>query len=358
MGDATDADEAEERLEEEVSSDEAERELDEEAPNDPEAERAPGATGATGEPAAEEDDETLQDLLLRFFTEKIEGKSVALFRIAYGLLAIWMSLGILLNLERYFTDTGIVPWSVVGEWAWSSWSLLYLAPQSSGYVWFLAVLGLVASVTLTLGVFARTSVFLIWVLHISFQHRNPYILNSGDRLFMIVAGLAVFLPLAQRWSLEAWWRAKKKLQALPPPSIWSTRVIQMQIAYVYWFSCFAKLNHERWLEGKALRDVLASPVYAEWATYVDFWPLVYAMTWGTLILEFAWPSLVWFARARPWVLLSGITFHLAIDLLMLIPTFSYIMIITYALFLTDEETDRLVGRLRLRPTRPANPAPA
>ncbi len=294
------------------------------------------------------DAEPVHDVVLRFFTERFEGSGSAIFRIGFGLLAIWTAFGALLNFDRYFANDGMIPWRLVGHWDWANWSLIALDPENDAWAFTLVVAFLVASVTMTVGLFSRTSAFFILVVNLSLQHRNPYILNSGDRLFMILAGLAIFLPLARRWSVEAWWRVRRGAPLGPPPSIWSTRVMQMQICYVYWFSCFAKLNNERWLEGRALRDVLSSPIYAEWAGYIDFWPIVYALTWGTILLEFLWPSLVWFKNYRPYVLVSGVLFHVGIDVLMLIPMFSYVMIVSYAVFLTDDEVDWVIRRFRKR----------
>jgi hypothetical protein len=66
------------------------------------------------------------------------------------------------------------------------------------------------------------------------------------------------------------------------------------------------------------------------------------MTWGTLLFEFAFPTLVWFRRTR-WVLLaSGVVFHIMIDVLMIIPMFSWIMIVSYASFIEDRDVHRVL----------------
>jgi len=139
--------------------------------------------------------------------------------------------------------------------------------------------------------------------------------------------------------------------------MWGQRLIQIQIAYVYAASAFSKLHNSRWLQGRALRDVLASPVFAEWPTWLGFWPLVYAMTWGTLVFELGFPSLVWFRKLRPWLLLAGVGFHMGIDVLMIIPMFSYVMIVSYGAFLDDDLAGRLLAFLRLAPKRSTESPP-
>lgn len=63
--------------------------------------------------------------------------------------------------------------------------------------------------------------------------------------------------------------------------------------------------------------------------------------------------LVWFKKYRPWMLLAGIGFHIGIDIMMVIPIFSYAMIAAYPAFLNDGETRWLVDRLLLRKRRPS-----
>jgi hypothetical protein len=205
------------------------------------------------------------------------------------------------------------------------------------------------------GFFPRVSAIVIAYAHLSLQFRNPFILNSGDRLFMILAALSIAMPLGHKLSVDGWIRRLRGKPEPAPVAIWGQRLIQLQIAYVYLSSCVAKLANLRWRQGIALRDVLASPVFAEWPMVIDFMPLIWFHTYSTLVFELGFPLLVWFRRWRPYVLLAGIGFHVGIDVAMVIPIFSAIMIVSYAAFLTDSETRWLVGRLR-RPFARAAPA--
>jgi hypothetical protein len=72
----------------------------------------------------------------------------------------------------------------------------------------------------------------------------------------------------------------------------------------------------------ALREVLASPVFAEFPTYVDSRPVLWALAYGTLLFELAFPLAIWWRRYRPWLIAAGVAFHVGIDLSMVIPIFS------------------------------------
>ncbi len=205
---------------------------------------------------------------------------------------------------------------------------------------------------LLLGFYPRIATLVVAYLHLSFQFRNPFILNSGDRLFMIIAALAAFMPLGHRFSIDALLRARRG-RAPPEATVWGQRLVGMQIAYVYLNSAVAKLSNPRWQNGMALRDVLSSPVFAEYPHYVDSRAVIYFVTYMTLALELAFPVLVWWKRYRPWMLLWGIAFHAGIDATMIIPIFSSMMIVSYAAYLSDDETKWLLGKiLRRRPPQP------
>ncbi len=285
--------------------------------------------------------------LVELVAAPTDGSAAAVFRVAFGLLAAVTTAGVAMNLARWFSNDGIMP-SRVGN---MTWSLFRFAPAAS---WMGPLhVGVLAAGTLMLliGAWPRIGAFLIFLAHTSLQHRTPQILNSGDRLFAIVALLAVAMPLGHRWSVASWWRRRRGVAA-PYASIWGLRLLQIQIAYVYANTAMAKAIVPRWRHGRALYDVLASPVFAEWPSYIDFAPVIYAMTWGTLVFEFGFPTLVWLRKAKPYVLLAGVGFHLMIDMLMLIPMFSWIMIVSYAAFLEDSWVRRAARRIGLSSPEP------
>jgi len=290
----------------------------------------------------------IEQALLAFFATRTDGTSAAVFRVGMGLLAVWQAFGIWLNLDRFYGDTGVVPFEVVkgDNLVWLS--LFSIAPASRAVLLFHAIAFTVGSVALLFGLYPRIASLLVAYLHVSMQMRNPFILNSGDRLFMIVLALGAAMPLANRASIHAFVRKLRGKPELPLSTVWGQRLVGLQISYVYLNTVIAKLSNERWREGLALRDVLASPVFAEWPRYIESKPLIMGMTYSTLVFELTFPIAIWFKKTRPWWLLWGIGFHLMIDALMVIPIFSWIMIVSYASFLSDSEVKWLLSKLRLR----------
>jgi hypothetical protein len=282
-----------------------------------------------------------------FWTGRTSGEAAALLRVGFAMLALWVALGIGFNLDRYYGPDAVVPWDVAKTFEFGTWTLFALAPRSQALPVALLVAMVGGAAALLLGAAPRVAAAVLFVVVLSFHHRNPLLLNSGDRLFSILAGLMLVLPIDRRWVL---WPLPRPSAADAP--IWSLRLLQLQIAYVYWSSAIAKLVNERWRTGWALRDVLASPVFAEWPAYIDSYPVIAAMTWGTLLFEVAFPVLVAIRRFRPWVLAAGVLFHASIELAMTIPMFSAIMIVSYAAFVDDATLRRLLARVTPARDRP------
>ncbi len=281
--------------------------------------------------------------LARFFLTPTDGSAAALLRVFLGLIAGWQSLGIWLNLDRYWGPSGMIPFEFVSRDPFIRVSVLAWAPESFALLQLVAALFSLAAVALLLGLQPRIAALVLAYLHISLQHRNPFILNAGDRLFAIVVALATLMPLASRYSFDGWLRAKRGLAARSG-TVWGQRLVGLQIAWVYLASVIEKLAYARWREGVALREVLASPLLTEWPIEVNSKPLLWLMTYGTLLFETAFPLAIWWKRARPYLIAAGIVFHVSIDILMTIPIFSYLMISCYAVYLSDAEANALVER--------------
>jgi hypothetical protein len=293
--------------------------------------------------SAPRSDVTPGEHFVRFWSAPSDGSAASLFRIAYGLLATWTAVGVFLNLDRYYGYRGLVPWEVVQGFPEQRYSLLALAPESSAWLGAIAAAFLAGALMVTVGAWPRLGALLIYATNVGLQHRNPYVLNNGDRLFVILAALAVFLPWGARYSVDAWRRARRGLPELRG-HVWAQRLIALQVSYIYLSSCFAKLRYAEWREGTAVRDVLSSPVFSEWPMRVEFTPLVQFLTWSTLAFELLFPILVWNPRFRPYLLAAGLLFHAGIEVTMTIPMFSAVMITTYACFLSDGEAHALVAK--------------
>ena len=121
-------------------------------------------------------------------------------------------------------------------------------------------------------------------------------------------------------------------------------MIQIQISSLYAATVWLKLSGLDWVDGTAVYWVTRLPEFARFTVPYAFdhmWT-IRALTWGTLAVELALAGLVWVRRLRPWVLLAGVLFHLAIEWSMVLAVMQWVLIGAYVVFLEEEQVLRLV----------------
>lgn len=295
----------------------------------------------------------------RFFFEPIAPNAIAIYRIVLGCLMTANLLLMIPDVGAWFSDRGTVSIATARTVSGGSgFVILPYLPHTDGWVWAYFIVLLLFSVTFTLGFWTRTSAIVVFLLFVGLHHRNPVILNSGDSFMRIAMFFMIFAPAGAVYSLDRWWRVRKgREKGVPKPTEpWAQRLIQLQLAFLYFYAFVWKAMGPMWLEGTA--------VYYT-SRLVEFWrfpvPYVYEhmwsiklWSWGTLVVEFALGVLVWVKELRYWVLLSGVLLHLGIDYSMNIPLFGPIMVAAYITFVEPDHLQKCLAwckGLRSKPAR-------
>lgn len=130
-----------------------------------------------------------------------------------ALAALRTSLGVLVlvdlslrsrNLVAFYTDFGAFPRAALRG---HSPGLARLSVHAvSGELWVQAVLFLIAGmfgVALLVGYRTTFATVVSFLLLASLHARNPLVLNAGDSLFRRLLFWGMFLPLGERWSIDA-----------------------------------------------------------------------------------------------------------------------------------------------------------
>ncbi|MBW3662631.1 MAG: HTTM domain-containing protein [Actinobacteria bacterium] len=270
---------------------------------------------------------------------------LALARIGYGLLLLGWTATLLPDVIDFFGPTPAAT-TTIGGWRWS----VFEVAASPAALWTGYVVLIVAALALTVGLFTRLAAIVAFVLLLSFQRQNVWILNSGD---LLVRHLGLFLALGAAGgalSVDRWLRARDRFWEPEPRPIWPLRLIQVQLAAMYLFSVWAKARGDTWAEGTAVGYALRIDDLTRFAVpdvITEQLVIVNLLTYGTLAIELAIPLLVWNRRLRPWVLGLGAVMHVAIDLTITVGFFSYAVFVGYLAFIPSETADRLVDRLRI-----------
>jgi predicted DCC family thiol-disulfide oxidoreductase YuxK len=180
--------------------------------------------------------------------------------------------------------------------------------------------------------------WLVLVGHISYDHRNPDLPYGVDAILACLLLILCFAPIGRALSLDRVREVRsaklKSLAAAPPTftSPWAfacTRLMQIQMAVLFFFSAADKLRGDDWWDGDAVWLVFSSNDYYNGALldlFASHYWLANVATYGTVLIEIAFPFLIWQRRSRPYMLAVAIFLHLQFALLMKLYYFSFVMI--------------------------------
>jgi len=202
--------------------------------------------------------------------------------------------------------------------------------------------------------------WIVLVGHISYNNRNLILAYGVDQ---ILAGLLLILclaPIGRAMSLDRV-RAVRGVKriglegTLPPyASPWAgacTRLVQIQMAVLFFNSGAKKIRGDDWWNGDAIWLVFTSNEYHN-SVLLDlfashYW-LVNIATYSTMLIEIAFPFLIWQHRTRPYLLAAAVFLHLQFAILMGMPYFSFVMIMGHMSFVRPEWLARLGEAWRRR----------
>jgi hypothetical protein len=272
-----------------------------------------------------------------FWFQPVESSTVALFRVAFGLLALGYTLSLAPVLFAFYSDDGILPAQPTYNGT-LAWGMLGFFPSDAAVVLFYFLL-LVGTIALLVGFRARLAALVVFVCLISFGRRDPWVLNSGDLLVQVLAFYMLFMPSGTSLSVDRWLGKSRRFWEFPARAIWPLRLVQVQVSILYVAAVWAKVRGVTWNDGTAvsyafrIEDIARFPV-PDFVT--DSLVLANLLTYGTLAVELSIGMLVWNRVLRPWVLLLGVGLHLGIDYAVRVGFFSYAVLVAYIAFVPPD----------------------
>ena len=108
-----------------------------------------------------------------------------------------------LSITAFFTDDGILPIAILKTYNWNPY--YFSVHTLCGDLWFEVALFSLNALCISLllvGYRARLFTLLCWLMLVSMQNRNPFILQGGDELLRILLFWAIFLPWGERYSIQ------------------------------------------------------------------------------------------------------------------------------------------------------------
>ena len=289
----------------------------------------------------------------RFWFEPEPTSTLALIRIAFGLLVLVWAISLAGDLTDFFAEDGILaeqPSRTIFTLSEAGvWGVLDVFPGDAAVIGLYVAL-LVGAVALIVGFWARLAALVVFVGVLSFERRNPFVFNSGDYLVRNLSFLVLLAPVGVSLSIDRWRSERARFWEFPARAPWALRLIQLQVSFIYLSSVWAKVQGATWNDGTAVGYALRISDHARFsaAPLSDSLLVTNFVTYGTLATELALGTLIWNRKARPYVIAAGIGMHLFIDLTLLVGFFSYAMFVCYLSFLTPEHATRLIEWVRDR----------
>ena len=297
-----------------------------------------------------------------FFHQPCDARVCAAIRIVYASLVLIHLAVLYPDLDLWFTADGVLPLELSREAASPySWTLLALPegpfwgislrlPDTSAAVRGAFWIAVLHAAALLVGLLPRLNALLLFVWIVSFQVRNSVIHDGEDGLMRLLGFFMIWLPSGRCWSVNAlirrcWGRANVGCVATLHSSCeapgWGLRLLQIQMAAMFFSSGLIKLSGDAWLGGTALYYV--SRLDDHFGRFpVPGWLfdtpwLVALMTWTVLAAELTIPVLIWFRETRLACLVALLLFHLANEWTMNLFLFHWLMLCGWMSFVTPDD---------------------
>ena len=270
----------------------------------------------------------------------IDSRALALFRMAIASLIFADLILRSRNFHFYYTENGVVPQYLARQLSADHAVSIFHLTTSTELIAALFVLHALAAVALFVGYRTRLAMVVSFLFIISLDHHNPLVLSYADILFRLLAFWAIFLPLGERWSIDAVHRER-----VPRTQIASaaTFFVLAQLVYMYVTNGLIKSVSTTWRQGEAAPLVLGldEMTYLLGDTVRHFPELLaiggllwyYMMVFGFLLL-----------LTRGWVRMALLTLyiggHLSFALTVRIGAFAYVALAGLILFVQTPVWDR------------------
>ncbi|MEJ7647052.1 MAG: HTTM domain-containing protein [Chryseolinea sp.] len=270
-----------------------------------------------------------------YFRKTTSAASLAIFRIAFGLLLFGSVLRF--SAKGWINELYIAP-----KYFFPFFGFEFVRPLGNlTYVLF-AVCGL-AALMVALGLYYRVASITLFLsfTYIELIDKSTY-LNHYYFVSMICL-IMIFLPAHVFFSLDARRNPKVHFDEIP---LWSVHCIKLFVCIVYLYAGIAKINSDWLLEAQPLRIWLPAkndlPIIGRLFNYL--W-VAYAFSWLGCIYDLSIPFLLLKNSTRIFAYGAVVTFHVITSILFPIGMFPYIMISTALIFFSAEFHSSIIQKL-------------
>ncbi len=269
----------------------------------------------------------------------IDTRTLAVFRMIVAVLIVADVLSRSRNFHFYYTDSGVVTASMASDGI-----NVFALTSDPTIIAALFVIHALVALQLLVGYKTRVAMVISFIFVISLDHHNPLVTSYADVLFRLLLFWALFLPLGERWSIDAVHRdrpARETVFSL------ATLGALFQMIAMYVINGYHKSTNELWTSGEATPLIMGLDgitfLLAE--TMRQFPELLQlgGLTWYYMLL-YGW--LLFFLTGRLRLVFAGmfVIAHASFAVTVRIGAFPYVAMAGVALFAQGQfwrDLDRL-----------------
>lgn len=298
----------------------------------------------------------------RFWYQPSDALPLCLLRILVGLAALFYVGSFSGDMVTWFGPAGLIPAETVfllspGDVV-TSFRLSYFYFLSSPVeLWIVHIAGLVVVLLFTAGMFSRVTCVLSLIVVLSYVNRAPMITGHVEPLLAMMLAYLCFAPTGAFLSLDAWWKNRQtagdsanRFRDEPLLSIGATvsrRLIQVHLAAFCLMMGLTKLAGETWWTGEAMWVLMAQADsrLVDWTSLRGAAYFINAWTHAVVLVELAFPVLIWNRLARPLILTAAALVWLPLMLITGLVSF-YVMLLVGCVSFVPAPTIRTLLRMK------------
>ncbi|WP_084677451.1 HTTM domain-containing protein [Altibacter lentus] len=276
--------------------------------------------------------------ILKRLTRSIDGMSLALFRICFGLVMLW-ELFYFIRID--FVKVFLINPQVQLSYAYTS----FIKPLPEPLLDLLIIFLMISCMFIVLGVhFKKAMIFFCVGFTYLFLLDKAYY-NNHLYMICLLSFLLIFVPADNVLSFK-----KRKVPNKIEPQYWHLLILRLQIAIVYFFGGIAKLNYDWLISQQPVRIILLNKAgKSQLAEFFNGEAGIYFFTYGGLLFDLLIPFLLFIPKTRLIAIIAALLFNILNAWLFDdINIFPYFMMAALVLFLDSEKLGRYIRRKDLR----------
>lgn len=262
-----------------------------------------------------------------FLFRPISIAPLASFRILFGAMLLFSSI-------RFTAKGWIDLLYIQPKFFFAYEGFEFIKPLAGNGMYIVFAVMILAALCILLGLFYRIAAILFFILftYVELIDKTNYL--NHYYFVSIISLMLCFLPANKYASLDIKFGFTKHATYIPN---WCILIIQLQIAFVYFFAGIAKINPDWLLHAQPLSIWLKSRDYLPVIGQLFRYKITpYIFSWFGMLFDVFIVFFLWNKKTRPFAYCAVVVFHLLTGYLFQIGVFPYVMIVATWIFFSAE----------------------